>query len=254
MADAAAARREARRRRILENSQNRLHFISGKNSTDSVKGTYFYFRLSMCKQLLFKTLDALFSESPSKSPIPDFPDQNIESPVPSECSSSLFPPITNNGMVMSEPNSSELLLQSQDFVAAGDRQIMNDLAGFISPPPELDKKTKFEQIVTYKYDIVILSLLIQLLYSLHLFTVDNGYFFLPVIIYVITKLIWFPVQSQSKIANVLMLLNGMSAQTVQKMLSVSQCVGVITQDVCVYLFTTICVQSILKILKDSFGT
>lgn len=155
---------------------------------------------------------------------------------------------------MSEANSSELSLQAQDFVASGDRQIMNDLTGLISPPLEPEKKTTLEKIITYKYDIVIVSLLIQLLYSLPVFTIDNGYFFFPVIIYIITKMIWFPVQSQSKIANVLMLLNGMSAHKVQKLLSVSQWVGVVSQDICVYLFTTICIQSILNTLKDSLGT
>lgn len=39
MADAAAARREARRRRILENSHNRLQLISGKCGDEYPKGT-----------------------------------------------------------------------------------------------------------------------------------------------------------------------------------------------------------------------
>lgn len=39
MADAAAARREARRKRILENSHNRLQLISGKCGDEYVKGT-----------------------------------------------------------------------------------------------------------------------------------------------------------------------------------------------------------------------
>lgn len=34
MADAAAARREARRKRILENSHNRLQLISGKSGDE----------------------------------------------------------------------------------------------------------------------------------------------------------------------------------------------------------------------------
>lgn len=155
---------------------------------------------------------------------------------------------------MSETDSSEFSLQSQDFVAAGDRQIMNESLGSMSPPAEPEKVPTFEKIIAYKYDIVILSLLIQLLYSLPLFTFDDGYFFLPLIIYVVTKLIWFPVHSKSTIANALMLLNGISAQRVQKMLSVSQWVGVILQDICVYLFTTICLQSILSMLIDSLGT
>ncbi|XP_037300868.1 uncharacterized protein LOC119191088 [Manduca sexta] len=39
MADAAAARREARRRRILENSHNRLQLISGKSTEDCSRGS-----------------------------------------------------------------------------------------------------------------------------------------------------------------------------------------------------------------------
>lgn len=37
MADAAAARREARRKKILENSQNRFQIISGKSSDEPLK-------------------------------------------------------------------------------------------------------------------------------------------------------------------------------------------------------------------------
>lgn len=40
MADAALARREARRRKILENSHNRLQLISGKNGNEVSKGIY----------------------------------------------------------------------------------------------------------------------------------------------------------------------------------------------------------------------
>lgn len=155
---------------------------------------------------------------------------------------------------MSDAESSEFSLQSQDFVAAGDRQPLNESTGFMSPPPEQEKVATFEKIIAYKYDIVILSLLIQLSYSLSLVTFEDGYFFLPLIIYVVTKLIWFPVYNKSHIANALMLLNGISAQRVQKILSVSQWVGVISQDICVYLFTTICLQSILNVLKDTLGT
>lgn len=38
MAEAAIARREARRKKILENSHNRLQLISGKNADDVGKG------------------------------------------------------------------------------------------------------------------------------------------------------------------------------------------------------------------------
>lgn len=40
MADAAAARREARRRRILENSHNRLQLISGKCGDEQPRGIH----------------------------------------------------------------------------------------------------------------------------------------------------------------------------------------------------------------------
>ncbi|GBP96225.1 hypothetical protein EVAR_99391_1 [Eumeta japonica] len=39
MADIAAVRREARRKKILENSSNRLQLISGKNNDECLKGT-----------------------------------------------------------------------------------------------------------------------------------------------------------------------------------------------------------------------
>ncbi|XP_049876187.1 uncharacterized protein LOC126373877 [Pectinophora gossypiella] len=227
MADAAAARREARRRRILENSHNRLNFISGKANDDCPKET-----------------PKTFS----------FTEQSYENLAASSSNSFYLPPV-NNGVVVPEAESEELftLLPHQQSDTAGDTEIVNDLAAFLTPASEpAQTKSLSEKIVAYKYDVVILALIIQLLYSLYAF--ETAYFFLPLIMYTVTKLIWFPTESKSNIANAFLLMNGFSASKVQKFMNISQWVGVISQDVCVYLFTTICIQSLGIMLRNNVIT
>uniref|UniRef100_A0A2A4JEY7 Uncharacterized protein n=1 Tax=Heliothis virescens TaxID=7102 RepID=A0A2A4JEY7_HELVI len=225
MADAAAARREARRRRILENSHNRLQLISGKCGDDCPR------------------------ESPVRTVIPD-PIHEI-SPSPDNNSSKTS---LNNGVIITESDSFDLLSLNHD-IAAGDGEVPSDLAPFASPAPEpASPPSLWEKITNNKYDIVLLSLLIQLLYSLSLVTFNDTYFFLPVLIYVITKLIWFPSQSNSKLANALQLLHIVSSHRVKRIIYLTQCMGVISCDICIFLFTTICIQSLLITLKDGLIT
>ncbi|XP_021192348.3 uncharacterized protein LOC110377697 [Helicoverpa armigera] len=227
MADAAAARREARRRRILENSHNRLQLISGKCGDDCPR------------------------ESPVRTIIPD-PIHEISLPTDNSSSKTSL----NNGVITSESDSFDLLSLNHD-IAAGDGEVPSDLAPFASPAPEpasTPSPSLLEKITNNKYDIVLLSLLIQLLYSLSLVTFDDTYFFLPVLIYVITKLVWFPSQSNSKLANALQLLHIVSSHRVKRIIYLTQCMGVISCDICVFLFTTICIQSLLITLKDGLIT
>ncbi|CAG5033275.1 unnamed protein product [Parnassius apollo] len=74
MADAITARREARRRRILENSHNRLQLISGKADDDIKK------------------------DSPCRSPIPD---QNVHIPILTEVDT-INTCFLDNGVISSE--------------------------------------------------------------------------------------------------------------------------------------------------------
>ncbi|CAG4951616.1 unnamed protein product [Colias eurytheme] len=84
MADAALARREARRRKILENSHNRLQRISGKANDDSCR------------------------ESPVHSSTPDYQDIN-----PSECSSKAS---LCNGVISSSIQTEESVLPTTEEV------------------------------------------------------------------------------------------------------------------------------------------
>ncbi|KAM3965785.1 uncharacterized protein ACR2FA_000108 [Aphomia sociella] len=229
MADAAAARREARRKRILENSHNRLQFISGKSSDECCR------------------------VSPSRSPIPE---QNYELSATPESSSSSKSSL-NNGILIAESETFDLLSPRHDIVAAGDGDVVNDLAAFGSSPLEpAQKVTIWDKLSTHKYDIVLLSLFIQFLYGFSFITLDSTYIFLPFAIYVVTKLIYFPAKNNSKFANMLLLLNGLSqqAEKLQKVLSITQLTGIVFQDMCIYLFTTICIQSLYISMKDSFVT
>ncbi|KAJ0174745.1 hypothetical protein K1T71_009853 [Dendrolimus kikuchii] len=240
MAD-AAARREARRRRILENSHNRLQLISGKSGDDS----------------------------PSDSPVRSLNlDQERDVSLFHD-SSSHKSTCLNNGAIVNEPETYGSLLADNDIVAAGDGDLSSDLASFInpatfttttnlpntlpfgSPTPEPTQTTSlFEKIITYKYDIVLLSLLIQLLDWLSLITTEDIYFFIPVIIYTVTKFIWFPEKSNSGLASALLLLNSPSSARLHKMFQVAQYASVIGRDICVFLFTTICIQSLSFVLKE----
>ncbi|XP_059057888.1 uncharacterized protein LOC131851403 [Achroia grisella] len=228
MADAAAARREARRRRILENSHNRLQLISGKSS------------------------DECCTVSPARNPIPE---QNYELSTTSESSSSKS--TLNNGVLIVESETFDLLTPMHDIIAGnGDVVNENDSANVLSPVETEQTSTIWDKLISHKYDIVLLSLLIQLLYGLSFITLDSTYIFLPFAIYVITKLIFFPTKTNSKFANVIQLLNGLSPQTdrLQKVLSITQWSGVIFQDVCIYLFTTICIQSLYNTIIENFAT
>ncbi|KAJ8714947.1 hypothetical protein PYW08_004928 [Mythimna loreyi] len=94
MADAAAARREARRRRILENSHNRLQLISGKCGDEGPR------------------------ESPVRNIIPDSTPEISHSSVNSSSKTSL-----NNGVIIPEPDSFELLSSFNHDIASGDREL-----------------------------------------------------------------------------------------------------------------------------------
>ncbi|CAH0589156.1 unnamed protein product [Chrysodeixis includens] len=229
MADAAAARREARRKRILENSHNRLQLISGKCGDE------------YSKESLVRTI---------------IPDQIYESPAISE-NDSCSKPSLHNGVMNSEPDKILDLLSTNlnRDIAAGDGEVPNDLAPFAAPAAEPVPMPPFwEKLTNNKYDIVLLSLVIQLLYSLSLVTFDDTYFFLPVLIYIITKLIWFPSQSSSQFSSALQLLQVMSSSRVQNVIYVTQCLGVISCDICIFLFTTICIQSFLITLTSGSNT
>lgn len=168
-----------------------------------------------------------------------------------------------NGVLFSPPaDLLEFLSGTHDIDASGDGEA-NDLAsllpqtGLVSPTTEpivAPTLSIWEKITAYKYDIVLLSLFLQILYSLSLTTFDHGYFFLPVIVYIVTKMIWFPTQSSSNIATMLMLLNGMTPARLQRLLYLTQCFGVVTRDIFVFLFTTICIQSLCIMVRDNLVT
>lgn len=254
MADAAAARREARRKRILENSRNRLQFIAGKCGGEGSRGItnnsilVTYHRISK-KGFAYHIVS--FPESPVRNVIPDSIPEISHTSINSSNKTSL-----NNGVIVPEPDSLELLSSLNHDIASGDAEVPNDLAPFATPSPEPEPiPSSWEKLSNNKYDVVLLSLLIQLMYSLSWVTFDGTYFFLPVLIYAITKLIWFPSQrSNSKFANALQLLHIMSSHRVKKLIYLTQCMGVISCDICIFLFTTICIQSLVIMLKDGLIT
>ncbi|XP_014357729.2 uncharacterized protein LOC106710238 [Papilio machaon] len=214
MADAAAARREARRKRILENSHNRLQLISGKINDDC------------CKDSL-------------RTPMPD---QNVDVPLITEVNT-VNTCYANNGVAV----------RNLETFTSENADVLNDLTSFLPPTPEhspSQDSSLIGKLVDNKYDIVLLSLVIQILDGLSIFKVEQSYYFLPLALYVVTKLFFFPKESNSSIANTLLQMQGISAQNVKVILNVMQLFMVISRDVCVFLFTTICVQSLHTMLID----
>lgn len=182
---------------------------------------------------------------------PYIPEPEYEIPVVSSISS-CSKTAQQNGSLFSEPEILDFISTIQESNAGGDGERVSDMAPLVPPTREPESKpTPFwEKFISYKYDIVLLSLFVQTLCGLSLISFDSNYFFLPVFIYIVTKLIWFPIQNSSNIANALLLLNGVSPDKVQKILSIAQCFGVISRDTFVYLFVTICVQSLWITLKN----
>lgn len=194
------------------------------------------------------------SESPVRNTRP-IPDREYV-PVSSSSSSTK----QYNGVLRNEPEQFQFISTSHDMDAAGDGELASDLASLLPPgsplaPTPAPIVPLWEKITTNKYDVVLLSLFIQMLYGMSIITFDSdGYFFLPVIVYIITKLVWFPVQSTSNIANALLLLNGLSQASVHNFLYLMQCFSVVTCDTFVYLFTTICIQSLWITVCDLLAT
>ncbi|CAH2236047.1 jg7338 [Pararge aegeria aegeria] len=96
MAEAASARREARRRKILENSHNRLQIISGKSANE------------ICK------------ESSNITPIPT---EFVDNSVPKE-SSSVIEHFLNNGVINAGVDSPQSFLSTNhESIALGDGDV-----------------------------------------------------------------------------------------------------------------------------------
>lgn len=249
MADAAAARREARRRRILENSQNRLHQIAGKACEESYKSKLLDKYMS-CLCSLHNNFFNNFSAS-SISPISS--EIEVETNVTPDIYTS---PIVHNGLHVSESELLSFLSTHHNNDASGDNEIMNEIAEFPSNTSQTQQSTPtpWEKMVLYKYDIVVLSLIIQILNSLSTVTIQNTYFFLPIIVYVIMKLLMYPSQNHSKFAGIFMLMNGISSGQVQKTLFFSQIAITFAEDVCIFLFCTISIQAVWLMLKQNLKT
>lgn len=126
------------------------------------------------------------------------------------------------------------------------------IRGISGPACEAPQLSLWEKLALYKYDIVLLSIVLQVLSSLTASSADTFYLFLPVAIYTITKIVWLPSKQQSNIANFLLLLNGMSPTKVQIFTKIAQLFSVFSQDVCVFLFMTICLQSLLSVFGDQY--
>lgn len=178
----------------------------------------------------------------------DFPTTDVKTVSRSSSRSSL-----NNGTLVPEPDPFGLLPPIHDMdAAAGDSEEANVFAGFgppISVTP-VQPPTLYEKLTSYRLDIVVLSLLLQVLYRLSTVNVDSMYFFLPMAIHEIMKLIFLPKRPQSSIINALLMMQGISPERVQKVMVFAQLAMSVSQDFCVFLFTTICIQSLYNTLEN----
>ncbi|XP_023937223.1 uncharacterized protein LOC112045318 [Bicyclus anynana] len=233
MADAALARREARRRKILENSHNRLQIISGKGVSDLNKEN-------------------------------SIPRETAENSVPKE-SNSVNERFQNNGVINTREDT--VSSTNHENFAMGDGLIaMADDTPILIRPDITTVETIEEAVCDFatlglfskynmpKYDLVILTLFLQFLYFISDLTLEDSYIFFPFSVYIISKYIFkYPKDQNNSIANVLLLLNGMSSNRAQKIMSIAQFASECFQDMCIYLFITICMQAGWRALGDNFG-
>lgn len=191
----------------------------------------------------------LFTDPSFKAPISEPIHEDFvfqESSISNKC-------LLNNGVINTEEPIGFMSTNHENFARSdGDVNASNDIAAFLPATSEPTQSTPLmEKLFSYKYDIVVLSLLIQLFHSLSLVTFDNTYFFLPLLLYVTTKLIWFPKQPTSNFANILLLLNGISATRARRITAVTEWISAFSHDVCVFLFVTICVQSLCQSIRSN---
>lgn len=192
----------------------------------------------------------MFSASPVRQShlLEEYTDVQVaETNSPSRCSSQTS---VDNGIIWPDPDPYEVIAPFPNVDASGDNAIRNDLAGLsqaAATPTQLP--TLWKKLTANRYDVVLLSLTIQILYSLSPFSYDV-YFFLPLAVYVLMKHLWSPANLQPSIINALLLLQGISPAKVQTIVAITQIVSVFVQDVSVFLFTTICVQSLVVTLQE----
>ncbi|KAL4710918.1 hypothetical protein ACJJTC_002548 [Scirpophaga incertulas] len=223
MAD-AASRREARRKRILENSHNRLQLIAGKNSDEN------------SRENITTVLPEVF-----------------ESDNLTEINVALNHSIPNGGI----ETGLQSLSEDNNVVVAGSGDRNDDFITLHRPAGTESISASFWwQILVNKYDIVLLGLLLQMIHSLFSTSMENNLFFIPLVLYGITKSIWLPKKNNSSIGNILLLLNlnGINSSTLHTLLHISQWLATFSQEACIFLFVTVCSQALLIVLKENFVT
>lgn len=192
--------------------------------------------------VLLTFLYCFFSDAPRRTPIPD---QNVDVPFITEVNTANTC-FLNNGTINSEI---ETLTSSANEI--NDIEVTNDLAAFVSTTDTQVQSSLFDRLVSNKYDIVLLSLLLQMLYGISILSFQTTYFFLPLFLYTITKASFFSTQNNSNVANALLLLNGISGTKIKIILHVTQLIMLLSRDICVFLFTTICIQSLYIVIKGN---
>lgn len=244
MADVASLRREARRRKILENSQSRFLLIAGKSDETTQQCTYFVYNIKIVTKL-FTYVFFVFSAPISTS----FIRPEIEESIPDtiNCNSSIIP----NGALFNESDVSGIL--STNFSnTLENNEIINSFSTSLLTNTETTKVTLWEKLVIFKYDIVLVSLTMQILFYLSSVPADITLFFFPILMYIITKLILFPSQHNSKLGSLLMLLSGISQIKIQKFLHIVQLISPFVEDLLIYLFITICSQVMWITIYNTF--
>lgn len=144
------------------------------------------------------------------------------------------------------------LISSDPSEIFSDSSLPNELLNFSPSNTDLKKlPTLWDKLILNKYDIMLVSIIIQILHSLSVTPSNETYILLPVLMYVVIKLSFFNSQPQSKVGSVLMLMGGMSSSRVQNFLVLVQVILTFAEDVCIFLFTTICIQTLLLTITST---
>lgn len=222
MAD-AAARREARRRRILENSQNRIHLITGRTDVAST------------------TESSIFHKLPAETRTDTFQFESYNSPIhngnPSQIVETENVPQVNEGRT--DPS----------YDAAFITNFLNNLPQTEEPSTVL-KETKIDKFLSCKFDIILLSMLVQILYCFQGELITGISIFLPLIIFDLTKMFVMPLREKSSMLSALLLMNGISPVKVKQIMVAMQIIVKFLEDVSIYLFMIVITQALVLSVKD----
>lgn len=153
-----------------------------------------------------------------------------------------------NDSIVSDHTSQEPLTIFGPETAAGDGEPVDDPSPFPSRAQRTPRNSRTSLktlLLVHKYDMVLMSFLLQIYYSFNPLT-NTTNLFLPIFIYSVTKIIWFPPKDNSNTTNAMLFINSVMSNRLKNVIYIAQSLAVVVRDIFVYLFVTVCIQSVYE--------